>query len=65
MDEEEFGTVDLAYANSEIRNLTLELMKIALQERKPFREVAREFVKNTIYLKNLIEEAERIVRSEL
>lgn len=41
--------------NSELRYLTLELMKIAIRKNKSFEEVAREFIKNVYYLQQLIE----------
>lgn len=41
--------------NSEIRYITIELMKIAAQKNITFEEAAREFLKNAIFLKRLIE----------
>jgi hypothetical protein len=52
MDYDDFSSV-----NSELRYLTLELMKIALEKGKSFEEVALEFVKNVEYLSMLIEES--------
>ncbi len=49
-------------ANSELRYLTLELMKIAVRRRKSFDVVAKEFIRNTYYLKNLIMKVEENVR---
>jgi hypothetical protein len=60
MEENEYEAIDLAYANAEIRSLTLELMKIASREKKPFKQVVHEFIENTFYLKRILEEhAER------
>lgn len=47
----EYDRMDI---NSELRHLTLELMKIAIRKNKSFEEVAKEFVKNVYYLKDLI-----------
>ncbi|MCW1309760.1 MAG: hypothetical protein QXP04_03620 [Candidatus Nanoarchaeia archaeon] len=41
--------------NSEIRYITIELMKIAAQRGITFEEAAREFLKNAIFFKRLIE----------
>ncbi|MCX8202679.1 MAG: hypothetical protein N3G74_02655 [Candidatus Micrarchaeota archaeon] len=41
--------------NSEIRYITIELMKIAAQRGITFEEAAREFLKNAVFLKRLIE----------
>ncbi len=41
--------------NSEIRFITIELMKIAAQKGITFEEAAREFLKNAVFLKRLIE----------
>ena len=49
MDEDE-----LAQVNAEMRFITLELMKIAVKRRVPFREVANEFVQNVYTLKRAI-----------
>ncbi len=56
MEENEYEAIDIAYANAEIRNLTLELMKIASREKKSFKQVVREFIENTYYLKRVLEE---------
>ncbi len=48
---------DFSSANSELRYLTLELMKIALEKGKSFEEVALEFVDNVEYLSILIEKS--------
>ncbi|MCS7109349.1 MAG: hypothetical protein NZ903_00950 [Candidatus Micrarchaeota archaeon] len=44
--------------NSEIRYITIELMKIAAQRGITFEEAAREFLKNAVFLKRLIEISE-------
>jgi hypothetical protein len=41
--------------NSEIRYISLELMKIAAKEKRSFREVASEFVDNVCYMHRLIQ----------
>jgi hypothetical protein len=41
--------------NGEIRYITIELMKIAAQRNITFEQAAREFLKNAIFLKRLIE----------
>ena len=41
--------------NSEIRFITIELMKIAAQKGITFEEASREFLKNAVFLKRLIE----------
>lgn len=47
---------DLEDSYSELRYITLELMKIAVRKNKPFEEVAKEFITNLFYLQKLIEE---------
>ncbi|MGB9703663.1 MAG: hypothetical protein ACP5HJ_01025 [Candidatus Micrarchaeia archaeon] len=44
--------------NSEIRYLTIELMKLAIQNKKSFKEISQEFIKNAFYLKELIKKSE-------
>ena len=44
--------------NSELRYITIELMKIAAQRKQPFAEVAREFLQNTNLIQRMIETAE-------
>ncbi len=41
--------------NSEVRYISLELMKIAAKEKRSFREVAGEFVNNVYYMHSLIQ----------
>ena len=45
---------ELAQANSEMRFLTLELMKIALKRRVPFRNVVDEFIENVYLLERTV-----------
>lgn len=54
MDEDE-----VAQINSEMRYMTLELMKIASKKRKPFSHVASEFVQNVYRLKHAIKAGSR------
>ncbi|MEM4590052.1 MAG: hypothetical protein QXK21_02190 [Candidatus Micrarchaeia archaeon] len=49
------GFEDEDSINSEIRYITIELMKIAAQRGITFEEAARDFLKNAIFLKRLIE----------
>ncbi len=42
-------------SNSELRYLTLELMKLAYRQGKRFEEVAAEYIRNVYLLKSLIE----------
>lgn len=44
--------------NSEVRYLTIELMKLATVKKKSFKDISREFIKNAYYLKKLIEDLE-------
>lgn len=57
---------EIASINSEMRFITLELMKLAQQKRKSFREVAREFISNTYALDRMIKKngVRRTVRSK-
>ncbi|MFH1470481.1 MAG: hypothetical protein ABIF01_01925 [Candidatus Micrarchaeota archaeon] len=41
--------------NSEVRYISLELMKIAVKEKRSFKEVASEFVDNVYYMHELIQ----------
>jgi hypothetical protein len=45
---------ELYSANSEIRYITIELMKISVKKKVPFIVIAKEFVKNARVLHNLI-----------
>jgi hypothetical protein len=45
-------------ANSELRYITLELMRLAEKRNISFEQMAQEYVKNTFHLKKLIEENE-------
>ncbi|MFH0818152.1 MAG: hypothetical protein V1909_05995 [Candidatus Micrarchaeota archaeon] len=42
--------------NSEVRYISLELMKIAAKEKRDFKEVAGEFVDNVYYMHQLIQQ---------
>ncbi len=42
---------ELASVNSEVRYLTVELMKIAADEKKSFSQVNKEFLQNAVELK--------------
>ncbi|MEM4295807.1 MAG: hypothetical protein QXS91_03305 [Candidatus Anstonellales archaeon] len=44
-------------ANSEIRYITIELMKISARRKQPFSVIAREFVKNAKMLQFLIKKS--------
>ncbi len=48
---------DFSSVNSELRYLTLELMKIAVQKGKTFKDIAHEFIDNVNYLSKLIEKS--------
>ena len=45
-------------ANSELRYITLELMRLAEKRSVTFEQMADDYVKNTFHLKKLIEEKE-------
>lgn len=47
---------DKGNANSEMRYITLELMKIAQRRKQPFRKVAGEFLENTYSLAELLQD---------
>jgi len=49
---------DIESVNSELRYITIELMKIAAQRKQPFEEVAREFLRNANLLQKMIETSE-------
>lgn len=48
---------EVASINSEMRFITLELMKLAHKKKKSFREVANEFISNVYVLDKLIKES--------
>ncbi|MFA6489840.1 MAG: hypothetical protein WCT52_04110 [Candidatus Micrarchaeia archaeon] len=50
MEEEEIPST----ANSEIRFITLELMRIAQKSGRSFDELAEEFIRNTVRMQDLI-----------
>ena len=62
MDDFDELDYDRESANSEIRYLTLELMKIAVKKNKPFKDIAKEFVENVYYMKNLISSIEKKIK---
>ncbi|MCS7122779.1 MAG: hypothetical protein NZ908_02385 [Candidatus Micrarchaeota archaeon] len=43
----------------ELRYLTLELMKLSYRKGKPFRKVAKEYIRNLQYLYELIDRMQR------
>ena len=54
-------------ANSELRYITLELMKLAEKHGTTFDEIAHDYVRNTFKLKKLIEEKdspEKILKTQ-
>lgn len=53
-----------ASANSEIRYIALELMKLAAKSNRSFDEVAREYMKNAEKLSNMISGEEEHMRSK-
>ncbi|MFH1447716.1 MAG: hypothetical protein ABIG39_02535 [Candidatus Micrarchaeota archaeon] len=52
---------ELVSANSEVRYISLELMKIACKEKRSFKEVAHEFVDNVYYIHMLIKDGNRSI----
>ncbi len=46
---------DIASINSEMRYITLELMKIAIRRKKSFKSVANEFVSNVYGLESVVD----------
>ncbi|NYZ76420.1 hypothetical protein H0N98_04175 [Candidatus Micrarchaeota archaeon] len=56
---------EIASINSEMRFITLELMKLAQEKKKSFREVAREFISNVYTLDRMVKESgvKRTIRS--
>ena len=52
----EFEEEDSFRANSELRYITLELMRLAEKRNIPFEQMAEEYIQNTFHLKKLIEE---------
>jgi len=52
---EEIGSI-----NSELRYITVELMKIAAERKMPFEKVAQEFVSNAISLHDMIQKTEEV-----
>ncbi len=56
MDEEWSDFDDLAAVNSELRYLTLELMKISCKKKKSFKLTVSEFIENAEFLKKRLVE---------
>ena len=52
---EELGSI-----NSEIRYITVELMKISTKRKMPFDKVAQEFLSNAITLHDMIQRVETV-----
>ncbi|MCK4319201.1 hypothetical protein KAW38_01365 [Candidatus Micrarchaeota archaeon] len=57
---------DSSSANSELRYLTLELMKLAVKENRTFKQISQEYVENVFLLQTLIENspAERLLKTK-
>ena len=51
----EYDLEDITDSNSEIRYLTLELMKLAKEKGISFEKVVEEYIHNVIYLRDKIE----------
>jgi antitoxin component of RelBE/YafQ-DinJ toxin-antitoxin module len=51
----DFGDDERYAANSELRYITLELMKLAQKKNIPFDKISEEYVRNTFHLKNAID----------
>ncbi|VVB98505.1 Uncharacterised protein [uncultured archaeon] len=51
----ELEGIDEVSANSEVRIITLELMKIAIRKKKGFAMVAREYIRNVYQLKHMLD----------
>jgi hypothetical protein len=58
MDEETKNAV-----NSEIRYITLELMKLAYKTGKSFEQIAKEYIDNTCLLQELIAQDEPLIEN--
>jgi len=55
---------DIEETSSEIRYLTLELMKLARREEKKFEDIVSEFIKNAYLLQNVIESENTVEMEE-
>lgn len=51
----EFEGLDEVSANSELRIIALELMKLAAKRRRSFQSVARDYMRNVYLLKRMLE----------
>ena len=56
MDEEWGDFDDVAAVNSELRYLTLELMKLSYKKKKSFKLTVNEFIENAEFLKKRLAE---------
>ena len=61
---DEFDEYERYSANAEIRQLTLELMKIAIRTKKSFEEVAKEYIRNVYYLSELLQEVDKALKRD-
>ncbi len=55
MADTDFEDIEEFSANSEVRLIALELMKIAARKRRSFSRVAREYIRNVYLLKCMLE----------
>ncbi len=57
---------DSSSSNSELRYLTLELMKLAIKKNRTFEQISQEYVENVFLLQTLIENgpAERLLKTK-
>jgi hypothetical protein len=55
MAEIELDGADELSANTELRIIALELMKISSKRKKPFAEVADEYIRNVYLLKQMLD----------
>ncbi len=55
MADMEFEGGDEVSANSEVRIIALELMKLAAKKRRSFQSVAREYMRNVYTLRHMLE----------
>ncbi len=55
MADTELEGIDEISANSELRLIALELMKLAARKRKTFAQVAKEYIKNVYLLRQMLD----------
>jgi hypothetical protein len=48
---------EIVSVNSEIRYISLELMKIASREKRSFKEIAEEYVENVYFMHSMIKDS--------